>query len=148
MKTIAKILIVVLLLITLYKLFDYAKKHSSHKAMEFFDKGHPVIDELKNTLKHVHPEFSKIRIVVGDQSYTLNKEKVFLCLHDKKTGKLYDKNMLTYVLLHEMAHVLNKEDEGHTPAFHKKFDQLLDIATKKGIYDPNIPLVEDYCPES
>ena len=147
MRILIKIMVVVLITFSLYEVFKYVKKHSSHRFMERFDEVPPIISKLKRELSAVHPAFHKTRVVKGDQSYTLNKEKVFLCLHDKKTGKMYDKNMLTYVLIHEMAHVLNKGDEGHTPAFHKIMDQLLDIAEKKGLYDPSIPLVEDYCPE-
>jgi len=147
MRFFVKILIAVLVVFSLYEVFKYVKKYSTHSAMERFDDIPPVINELKRDLAVVHPAFATTRIVKGDQSYTLNKKKVFLCLTDKKTGKMYDKNMLTYVLIHEMAHVLNKADEGHTPAFHKKMDELLDIAEKKGVYDPRIPLVDDYCPE-
>ena len=43
-----------------------------------------------------------------------------------------------------IAHVLNREDYGHTPAFHKMFDKLLCLAAKKGVYDPNAPHPDVY----
>jgi hypothetical protein len=41
--------------------------------------------------------------------------------------------------------VLNKEDFGHTPAFHKIFDRLLCQAAAKGIYDPTQKHTSMYC---
>jgi len=84
-----------------------------------------------------------ISIYKGDKSYTLNKEKVYLCLTDEN-GKYYSKNTLMYVLLHELAHVLS-DSIGHTGEFHTTFEQLQDEATKAGIYDPSIPIEPNYC---
>jgi hypothetical protein len=118
---------------------------------EFFDEVPPIIEQLKLDLARVHPKCAKMKIVKGKKSYTINKEKIYLCLHDKKTGHMYDKNMLTYVLIHEMAHVLNtgnadpSEDIGHTDAFYAVFDKLLKKAEQVGVYDPSLPLVDEYC---
>jgi len=79
----------------------------------------------------------------GDKSYTINKEKIFLCLKDEN-GKYYNKNMLVYVLLHEIAHVLCDE-VGHTQKFHDIFEELLLHAIGKGMYNPSIPIIQDYC---
>ncbi len=106
---------------------------------------HPVINSLQQKLSAVHPIIGSLKIREGKESFTLNKKDVSLCLKDKKSGNIYDDNMLTYVLLHEIAHVLNKDDVGHTPKFHKKFDELLEKATNLGLFDPNKELVEDYC---
>ena len=93
----------------------------------------------------MHPIIGSTKIREGKESFTLNKNEVSLCLKDKKTGEIYDDNMLTYVLLHEIAHVINKDDVGHTPKFHKKFDELLEKATQLGLFDPSKELIEDYC---
>ena len=45
-----------------------------------------------------------------------------MCLKDKN-GKYYDDNMLNYVALHELAHVLCDEI-GHTDKFYAIFDEL------------------------
>ena len=50
-----------------------------------------------------------------------------------------------YVALHEIAHLLNRHDFGHTKAFHKIFDRLLCKAASKGVYDPNQPHASWYC---
>lgn len=104
----------------------------------------PMLYTLKEVLKPVHPVISQLKLYKGDKSYTINKQKIFLCLQDNN-GEYYPLNMLMYVLLHEIAHLLNDKDVGHTPAFHEKFDELLDRATELGIYNPSIPVIQNYC---
>lgn len=104
----------------------------------------PMLYTLKEVLKPVHPIMSTLKLYKGDKSYTINKEKIFLCLKDEN-GDYYPLNMLVYVLLHEVAHQLNTQDIGHTEAFHAKFDELLDRATKIGVFNPSIPIIQNYC---
>lgn len=80
----------------------------------------------------------------GDKSYTINKEDIYICLTDEK-GQYYNDNMLIYVLLHELSHYSCKTEIGHTPLFHKIFQEYLKKATELKIYDPNIPIIRDYC---
>ena len=103
----------------------------------------PVLIDLKNTLSQVDPIADSLNFYVGNKSYTINKQNVYMCLKDKD-GKYYDKNMLLYVALHEMAHA-KCEEIGHTMTFHKIFQALLKKASEKGIYDPNKPIINDYC---
>ena len=84
-----------------------------------------------------------ISLYRGDKSYTLNKERVFLCLKDEN-NEYYPIGMLKYVFAHELAHVLC-DSVGHTPEFYEIFDELLIELTKHGIYDPSTPLITDYC---
>lgn len=103
----------------------------------------PVLIDLKNTLRQVDPIVDSLNFYVGNKSYTINKQNVYMCLKDKD-GKYYDKNMLMYVALHEVAHA--KCDEiGHTMTFHNIFQALLKKASEKGIYDPSKPIINDYC---
>lgn len=104
----------------------------------------PMLYTLKEIMKPVHPIFNNMKLYKGEKSYTLNKDKTFLCLYDK-SGDYYPLNMLIYVLLHEVAHSLNKKDIGHTPEFYRVFDELLARAEALGIYNPSIPLIQDYC---
>jgi hypothetical protein len=101
------------------------------------------ITELKYRVGKVFPLVNELEIYVGDKSYTINKEKIFLCLKDKNE-KYYDGNMLVYVLLHELSHVLNDE-VGHGEKFQRIFNEVLEKATEEGIYDPNKPLIQNYC---
>lgn len=116
--------------------------HSQVK--EYHLQDDPVLHTLKELLKPVHPVFSTLKLYKGDKSYTINKERVFLCLKDEN-GEYYPLNVLLHVILHEVAHVLNTHDIGHTEKFHETFDQLLDRATQLGIYNPSIPIPNNYC---
>jgi hypothetical protein len=104
----------------------------------------PMLRLLKQVLKPVHPVFENLKLYKGDKSYTINKERTFMCLKDKN-GDYYPLNHLIYVLLHEVAHILNTKDIGHTEAFNERFDELLNKATALGVYNPSIPIVQDYC---
>jgi hypothetical protein len=70
-------------------------------------------------------------------AYSENKgEKLAFCLNKKKHGtKLIDLNTLTFVAIHELAHVMT-ESEGHKQDFWKNFKFLLEQAKEAGIYNP------------
>lgn len=102
------------------------------------------IEQLVKKLTAVDPAISKIPIYSGKKSYTINKHTIYLCLRDEN-NKYYNDNMLTYVLLHEVAHFLNRENEGHTEEFNSVFNTLLDKAELMGLYNPAIPPILDYC---
>lgn len=71
-------------------------------------------------------------------AYSLNKgEKIAFCLNTKKNGegKLIDLNTLTFVALHELAHICSKSI-GHTQEFWENFKFLLIQAEKINIYKP------------
>lgn len=104
----------------------------------------PLLHTLKKILEPVHPIVKNLKMYKGDKSYTINKQKIFLCLRDEKK-EYYPLNMMVYVCLHEVAHILNDKDIGHTEAFHEKFDELLKKATELGMYNPNIPVIKNYC---
>ncbi len=106
----------------------------------------PVLDVLRRILKPVHPVMNKISLYKADKSYTINKEKVFICLKDEK-GNYYPLNMLVYVVLHEIAHVLNTKNIGHTQEFHDIFDDLRLRASKIGVFNPSIPVIQNYSGE-
>uniref|UniRef100_A0A6C0KDI2 WLM domain-containing protein n=1 Tax=viral metagenome TaxID=1070528 RepID=A0A6C0KDI2_9ZZZZ len=103
--------------------------------------------DLVEQVRHVDPKVDGIvdhlKFFEGRKSYTINKTYVHICKKDKY-GKLYAKNQLVLVLLHEIAHALCDE-VGHTDKFNKILDDLLDKAAKKKIYDPSIPNIPDYC---
>lgn len=106
----------------------------------------PVLDHLRDQLADIHPRFRNVELYVGDKSKTINKKKVYICLKDDK-GRYYSRNMLCYVLLHEYAHMLCDELD-HTEKFKRIFDDLLAKASARGLYDPNIPPVSNYCGHS
>ena len=128
-------IIIVLMILLLYLLISQVR--------EKYQMDDPVLKDVRNTLLKLHPAVKDIKFMKGDKSYTINKKKIYLCLKDEN-GKYYNKNMLMYVTIHELAHVLCDE-VGHTEKFHKIFDGLLEKATQMGMYNPSIPLEENYC---
>ena len=103
----------------------------------------PMLGEIREILKHVFPDINNVILLKGKRSYTINKKRVHICLTDEN-GKYYDKNMLIYVTLHELAHVRCNE-VGHTEKFHSIFGDILTIAIKNNIYNPGIPVIKNYC---
>lgn len=81
-------------------------------------------------------------------AYSENKgEKIAFCLEKNKgKTKLIDLNTLTFVAIHELAHIMTKS-EGHKQEFWQNFKFLLENAKEAKIYDPvdykNEP--KDYC---
>jgi hypothetical protein len=69
-------------------------------------------------------------------SYSVNKgEKVHLCLRQRQGGdeSLVNENVMVFVALHEMAHMITDEI-GHPPEFWNNFGWLLKEAEKIGAY--------------
>jgi len=131
--------IIILLIVIVVLLWFYQSYHESYLESD------PVVTKLKSKLLPVFPELSSgVNVLKGDKSYTLSKSKIFLCTHDPITGAEYPENFLTFVLLHELAHCLNKEI-GHGSAFQTIFQNLLDRAERYGLYDSTSPKVENYC---
>ena len=103
----------------------------------------PILVQLKQELAKVFPEINNTILLRGEKSYTINKSRIHICLRDENDN-YYDKNMLTYVILHELAHVLCDEI-GHTTKFHSIFTDVLDKAVKSGVYNDKIPTIKNYC---
>lgn len=104
----------------------------------------PKLLFLKSRLRQINPEIiDHITFLEDNRSYTINKKKIYMCLRDE-SGDYYDDNMLIFVALHELAHVMCDEI-GHTEKFQVIFQDLLARATQQGIYDPTIEPIYNYC---
>ena len=70
-------------------------------------------------------------------AYSENKgEKLAFCLNKEKNGtKLIDINTLTFVAIHELAHIMTVS-EGHKQEFWQNFKFLLEQAKASKIYEP------------
>lgn len=108
---------------------------------KFFNKERYWDGEL--TMLNSRNLMKEINLYRGNKSYTINKEKVYMCLKNTN-GEYYDTNTLIYVLAHELSHVLCDEI-GHTEKFHRIFENLLKEMTIEGIYDPTQIIKTDYC---
>lgn len=102
-----------------------------------------LVEDIRKIDPAVDAVVDRLKFFKGRKSYTINKTYVHLCLFDKD-GKIYQKNQLVLVLLHEIAHALCDE-VGHTDKFNMIFEDLLKKAEDYGVYNPNIPNIPDYC---
>lgn len=130
--------IIACLIYILYRLVF--KEYFTSNLEKYYD---PKIEDLQRKIGEVIPEIKDVEISGGTKSLTINKKIVYICAKDAQ-GNYYGDNMLTYVILHELAHVLCDE-VGHTEKFKDIFRSLLDRAASGGIYDPSIPPIDNYC---
>ena len=117
--------------------------HVNRQIKENMQQDDPMLHRLREVLEPVHPVVRTLRLYKAEKSYTINKERIYLCLLDAD-GDYYSLNTLVYVLLHEIAHLLNTKDVGHTEEFHRIFDDLLFRAAEIGSFNPSIPIPSDY----
>ena len=111
------------------------------KLVKHVGKKYPNRDNCKRLVSKFNPK--KIYETLPTSEYTAysqNKgEKLAFCLNTKKNGgKLIDLNTLTFVAIHELAHIASKSI-GHNEEFWNNFKFLLEEAEIIGIYQP-----EDY----
>lgn len=124
---------------------------SFNKVSNYVQFSDPKIESLRARLSVIIPEINNedVKIYGSDKSFTINKKNIYLCIKDEN-GTYYEDNMLVYVLLHELAHVLcdeidDDETQEHKPKFKRINQELLDRATAVGLFNPNIPLPDNYC---
>ena len=73
-------------------------------------------------------------------TYTINKQDMHICLRTRNQDeKLYDINLLMYVVLHELAHMCNYDDDdnpiqGHGNEFREIFKILVLESIKANVY--------------
>jgi len=114
-----------------------------------------VTQELKRLVKHVsekYPDRNNVKRLVDGfnpkkimetlptseyTAYSENKgEKLAFCLNTKKNGNnLIDLNTLTFVAIHELAHIAS-ESIGHKDEFWRNFKFLLTEAKEINVYNP------------
>ena len=117
--------------------------------VSYCGKKFPDNEDVQRMIQKFNP--TKISETLPTSEYTAyseNKgEKIAFCLNKRKNGmKLIDLNTLTFVAIHELAHVMS-ESEGHNQEFWKNFKFLLKQASACNVYEPvdykNNP--EPYC---
>ncbi len=129
----------ILLIIVLVILYNCVHQQIT----EYYDGMDPILLKIREQLLKLDPAVESLKFYQGKKSYTINKRKVYLCLKDEEQ-KYYDFNMLMYVAIHELSHVLCPEI-GHTPKFHEIFKEMLEKAENLKIYDSSIPIITNYC---
>jgi len=108
------------------------------KVSAYLGKKYPNRDNCKRLFDNFNPK--KIVEILPTSKYTAyseNKgEKLAFCTTKKKHGsELIDENTLTFVALHELAHIMTKTI-GHNTEFWNNFKFLLQESVKIGIYKP------------
>lgn len=111
------------------------------KLVAHMKKQYPGRENVRRLVERFNPR--RITETLPTSKYTAyseNKgEKMAFCVTRKKNGNnLIDENTLTFVAIHELAHIATKS-VGHKQEFWDNFKFLLDNATEAGLYKP-----EDY----
>lgn len=126
----------------------YHKSKAHTQVVECFHD--PKVHEIKKKLLQIVEDEPQLQKKIHEctwhahpKSYTVDKKHVHLCLLDEN-GDYYQDNMLIYVALHELSHVLCDEI-GHTKKFESIFQMLLDKAKRSDLFNPEQPLVGNYC---
>lgn len=117
--------------------------------VEHMNQKYPDRENVKRMVENFNPKkISETLPTSTHTAYSENKgEKLAFCVTKKKNGtKLIDENTLTFVAIHELAHIATKSI-GHKDEFWNNFKFLLENAKEIGIYNPidykNKP--KEYC---
>ena len=71
----------------------------------------------------------------SDAAYVINKQYMSFCLPENTNESLDSINLMTYVGIHELSHIMSNET-GHGDEFINNFEFLLNYAKTLEYYDP------------
>ena len=71
----------------------------------------------------------------SDAAYVINKQYMSFCLPENTSKNIDNLNLMTYVGIHELAHVMSNET-GHGDEFIQNFEFLLNHSKNLNYYDP------------
>jgi hypothetical protein len=96
----------------------------------------PFVMQMARNFDADPSRFSESTPDASYTSYSVNKgEKVYMCLRQRnEREELVDENIITFVALHELAHI-GTHEVGHTPLFWNNFGWLLKRAEEIQIYE-------------
>lgn len=106
--------------------------------VEHMNSKYPDRENVKRLVKNFNPQKIYETLPTSKHTaYSENKgEKMAFCVTKKKNGtKLIDENTLTFVAIHELAHISTKS-VGHKDEFWNNFKFLLEEAKQINIYSP------------
>jgi hypothetical protein len=109
------------------------------KITDALEKKYPDKAQVKHLVKNFRSDPSRFIEATPDSehtSYSINKgEKIYMCLRQRSgpDESLVNENVMTFVSLHELAHVCTKSI-GHGPDFWNNFGWLLKEAEALGLY--------------
>ena len=134
------------------RVYVVQNKKDKKNAAELLAKTREKLISLIEGLKQKHKDDERVdrlstkfqpdKISEGNEdsnytTYTLNKgEKIVFCLRTRdKNDNLHDLNMITFVAIHELSHIMTKST-GHTEEFQQNFEFILKEAVALGLYKP------------
>ena len=109
---------------------------SSERQTLEYDMKMKLKEDIERLVNNFNPDaFSETTPDSKYTSYSVNKgEKLVMCLRSKKEGeKLVKENIMTFVSIHELAHLMTKSI-GHDPVFWNNMRLLLKVAIDNGLY--------------
>jgi hypothetical protein len=96
----------------------------------------PQVQRLQANFKSDPNRFLESTPDAEHTSYSVNKgESVYFCLRQRGSDQLVNEDVMMFVALHEMAHMLT-QSIGHTTEFWNNFGWLLREAENSGLYKP------------
>lgn len=105
----------------------------------YVGKKYPDNEDVQRLVQRFNPQKISETLPTSEHTaYSENKgEKLAFCLNSSKSnnGKLIDLNTLTFVAIHELAHIMTLS-EGHKQIFWQNFKFLLENAKEANIYVP------------
>lgn len=111
-------------------------KNRIEKLIKYLKLTYPDNQDVKRLFsKYDEDNIRETELDSSDTSYSVDKgEELYICLRDKNSFKLHQINILMFVTIHELAHLMSKS-YGHNEEFNKNFIFLLKESVKIGIYD-------------
>jgi hypothetical protein len=106
--------------------------------VEYVGKKHPKDPDVERLVKNFNPKRISETLPTSElTAYSENKgEKIAFCLNKTKNSfALIDINTLTFVAIHEIAHIMTSS-VGHKQEFWENFKFLLENAKTAKIYTP------------
>jgi len=102
------------------RLIDYLKYKYIDNGIQNYKEnsklGYPLSGKEKTKLLIEEYDIDDL-IEDDDETFLLGKgDKIYVCLRDITTGKLYDINFLMFIIIHELSHIITKTFQ-HTPEF-------------------------------
>ena len=108
------------------------------KLVKYMEQKHSSNPAVKRLVENFNPDKISETLPTSEHTaYSENKgEKMAFCLNEDKQGtRLIDLSTLTFVAIHELAHLMT-ESIGHKEEFWDNFKFLLKNAKESGIYEP------------
>jgi predicted metal-dependent hydrolase len=111
------------------ELMSEIKRRMTTLSKHMINKGNDVLNERFSNATIHETDLSE-----SGTSYSINKGKeLSICMRNKDTKKIHNINLLMFVCIHEMAHLMSNS-YGHNDEFDGNFKKLLQEAVKLGLY--------------